>query len=128
LALVQHATNRLSDLTIGAAIEVHRHLGPGLLESSYQACLCHELRLRGVIYDSQVALPLQYKGLQLSKGYVLDFLIENALIVEIKAVDKLLPVHSAQLMTYMRLQGASCGLLMNFNVQLLPHGIKRVLL
>ena len=128
MGLIQHTTNRLSDVTIGAAIEVHRHLGPGLLESSYQACLCHELNLRGVIYDSQVALPLQYKGLQLPKGYVLDFLIEDSLVVEIKAVDKLLPVHSAQLMTYMRLRGASCGLLMNFNVHLLPHGIKRMLL
>jgi GxxExxY protein len=75
-----------------------------------------------------VVVPLQYKGLQLSKGYVLDFIIEKSLVVEIKAVDKLLPIHSAQLMTYMRLQGASCGLLMNFNVQLLPHGIKRLLL
>jgi GxxExxY protein len=81
-----------------------------------------------VVYDSQVALPLQYKGLQLSKGYVLDFLIDNALVVEIKAVDKLLPVHSAQLLTYMRLQGASSGLLLNFNVRLLPHGIKGMLL
>jgi GxxExxY protein len=128
VGLIEHATNQLSDVTIGAAIEVHRHLGPGLLESSYHACLCHELELRGIAYDSQVALPLQYKGIQLSKGYIIDLLIEKALVVEIKSVDKLLPIHSSQLMTYMRLQGVSSGLLMNFNVHLLPHGIKRMLL
>ena len=128
MGLIEHATNQLSDVTIGAAIEVHRHLGPGLLESSYHACLCRELELRGIAYDSQVALPLQYKGIQLSKGYIIDLLIENSLIVEIKAVDKLLPIHSAQLITYMRLQGVSSGLLMNFNVHLLPHGIRRMLL
>ena len=128
MGLIEHATNQLSDVTIGAGIEVHRHLGPGLLESSYHACLCRELELRGIAYDSQVALPLQYKGIQISKGYIIDLLIENSLVVEIKAVDKLLPIHSAQLITYMRLQGVSSGLLMNFNVHLLPHGIKRILL
>lgn len=128
MGLIEHATNQLSDVTIGAAIEVHRHLGPGLLESSYHACLCRELELRGIAYDSQVALPLQYKGIQLSKGYIIDLLIENSLVVEIKSVDKLLPIHSAQLITYMRLRGVSSGLLMNFNVHLLPHGIKRMLL
>jgi len=128
VGLIEHATNQLSDATIGAAIEVHRHLGPGLLESSYHACLCRELELRGIAHDSQVTLPLQYKGIQLSKGYIIDLLIENSLVVEIKAVDKLLPIHSAQLITYMRLQGVSSGLLMNFNVHLLPQGIKRMLL
>ena len=128
MGLIKHATNQPSDVTIGAAIEVHRHLGPGLLESSYHACLCRELELRGIAYDSQVALPVQYKGIQLSKGYIIDLLIDNSLVVEIKAVDKLLPIHSAQLLTYMRLQGLSSGLLMNFNVYLLPQGIKRMLL
>jgi len=128
VGLIEHATNRLSSVAIGAAIEVHRHLGPGLLESSYHACLCRELELRRVAFDSQVAFPIQYKGLQLSKGYIVDLLIENALVIEIKSVEKLLPIHSAQLLTYMRLQGLSSGLLMNFNVHLLPHGIKRVLL
>ena len=128
MGLIEHATNRLSDVTIGAAIEVHRHLGPGLLESSYHACLCHELELRGIAFNSQVALPVQYKGIQLEKAYIIDLLIENALVVGIKSVDKLLAIHSAQLMTYMRLQGLSSGLLMNFNVHLLPHGIKRMLL
>jgi GxxExxY protein len=128
VGLIEHPTNQLSDVTIGAAIEVHRHLGPGLLESSYHACLCRELELRGIAYDSQVALPLHYKGIQLSRGYIIDLFIENSLVVEIKSVDKLLPIHSAQLITYMRLQGVSSGLLMNFNVHLLPHGIKRMLL
>jgi GxxExxY protein len=106
---------------------VHRHLGPGLLESSYQACLCRELELRGVPYDSEVILPLEYKGLQLAKGYVIDLLVQDAVVVEVKSVEKLLPVHSAQLMTYMRLKRASSGILINFNVQTLFHGIKRIL-
>jgi GxxExxY protein len=128
VGLIKHATNQLSDLTIGAAIEVHRHLGPGLLESSYQACLSHELQLRRIPFAAQVELPIQYKGIQLTKAYVIDLLIDKALIVEIKAVDKLLPIHSSQLLTYMRLQGVFSGLLMNFNVHLLPQGIKRLLL
>ena len=128
MGLIEHATNHLSDVAIGAAIEVHRHLGPGLLESTYHACLCRELDLRKVAYESQVVLPLMYKGIRLSKGYIIDLLIENSLVVEIKSVDKLLQIHSAQLITYMRLQGVSSGLLMNFNVHLLPHGIKRILL
>jgi GxxExxY protein len=83
VGLIEHATNQLSDVTIGAAIEVHRHLGPGLLESSYHACLCRELALRGIPYDSQVVLPVQYKGLHLSKGCIVDLLIDNSLVVEI---------------------------------------------
>jgi GxxExxY protein len=121
VGLVEHRTNPVSARVIGAAIEVHRHLGPGLLESSYHACLRRELELREIPYRSQVALPLLYKGIQVGKGYVIDFLIEGSLIVEIKSVDKLLPIHSAQLMTHLRL-------LMNFNVDILPHGIRRILL
>jgi GxxExxY protein len=127
VGLVEHPTNAISDKVIGAAIEVHRHLGPGLLESSYHACLCRELGLRDIAYHSHVALSLEYKGQQIAKGYVIDLLIEDSLIVEIKSVDKLLPIHSAQLMTYMRLQKVSSGLLMNFNVHILPHGIRRIL-
>jgi GxxExxY protein len=127
VGLVEHPTNAISDKVIGAAIEVHRHLGPGLLESSYHACLCRELELRGIAYNRQVALPLEYKGHQIAKGYVIDLLIEDSLIVEIKAVDKLLPIHSVQLMTYLRLQRVSSGLLLNFNVGILPHGIRRIL-
>ena len=127
MGLIQHPTNPISERVIGAAIEVHRHLGPGLLESSYHACLCRELQLREIAYQSQITLPLEYKGIQIAKGYVIDLVIEDSLIVEIKSVEKLLPIHSAQLMTYMRLQGVSSGLLMNFNVDSLPHGIRRIL-
>jgi GxxExxY protein len=127
MSLIEHSTNPISERTIRAAIEVHRHLGPGLLESSYQACLCRELELGDVRYHSQVALPLEYKGIQISRGYLIDLIVEECLIVEIKSVDKLLPIHSAQLMTYMRLKGVSSGLLINFNVDILFRGIKRIL-
>ncbi len=103
VGLIEHSTNPISERSIGAAIEVHRQLGPGLLESSYHTCLCRELELREIPYRSQVALPLEYKGVQIARGYVIDLLIEDSLIIEIKSVDKLLPIHSSQLMTYMRL-------------------------
>ena len=128
MSLIAHPTNSISEKAIGAAIEVHRQLGPGLLESSYHACLWHEMGLRGIPYKSEVVLPLTYKGLRLEKGYVIDLLVDEALIIETKSVEKLLPIHVSQLMTYMRLKGVSAGLLMNFNVELLPHGIKRKLL
>lgn len=127
MSLIEHYTGQISEKAIGAAIEVHRQLGPGLLESSYHACLCRELELREIPHHSEVALPLEYKGLQIAKGYVIDLLIEDSLIVEVKSVEKLLPIHSAQLMTYMRLQRAPSGLLINFNVHTLFHGIKRIL-
>jgi GxxExxY protein len=128
VGLIAHPTNPISERVIGAAIEVHRHLGPGLLESSYHACLCRELELQEITYHSRVAVPLEYKGIQLAKGYVIDFLIQSSIVVEIKSVEKLLPIHSAQLMTYMRLLGVSTGLLMNFNAVILPQGIRRILL
>jgi GxxExxY protein len=128
VGLIEHPTNRTSERVIRAAIEVHRHLGPGLLESSYHACLCRELELREIPHDSHVVLPLEYKGIRIAKGYVIDLLIEDSLIVEIKSVEKLLPIHSAQLMTYLRLQSVPSGLLMNFNVDTLQHGLKRILL
>jgi GxxExxY protein len=127
MGLVQHPTNQLSERVIGAAIEVHRHLGPGLLESTYQRCLCREFYLRGISYLSQVVLPLEYKGMRLTRGYVVDFVVESSLIIELKAADRLLPIHSAQIMTYMRLLQVSAGLLMNFNAPTLPQGIKRIL-
>lgn len=127
MGLINHPTNSLSERVIGAAIEVHRQLGPGLLESSYQVSLCRELELRGIPYHSHVGIPLEYKGVKVARGYVIDLLIDNSLIIEIKAVEKLLPLHSAQLMTYMRLLRASSGILMNFNVRILPQGIKRLL-
>jgi GxxExxY protein len=127
VGLIEHPTNPISERAIGAAIEVHRHLGPGLLESSYHRCMCRELELQGIAHQSQVTLPLEYKGTLIPKGYVIDLLIEDSLIVEIKSIDKILPIHSAQLLTYMQLQKVSSGLLINFNVHTLFHGIRRVL-
>jgi GxxExxY protein len=127
VSLIEHPTNPTSKSVIGAAIEVHRILGPGLLESSYHSCLCRELQLRGILHQSQVDLPLEYKGVRIAKGYVIDLVIEGSLIIEIKSVDKLLPIHSSQLMTYMRLRKASAGLLINFNVHTLLDGLRRIL-
>jgi GxxExxY protein len=110
---------------IGAAIEVHRHLGPGLFESAYEECLCHELHLRGLDFRRQVDLPVLYKGLKLDCGYKLDLIVQDEIILELKSVENLLPVHGAQLLTYMRLTGKKVGLLINFNVPLLTQGIIR---
>jgi GxxExxY protein len=118
----------LSYAVIGAAIEVHRCLGPGLLESAYENCLCHELALREISFLNQHPLPLVYKGLALEHGYRVDILLPNQLIVEIKAVDILAPVHEAQLLTYLKLSGIRTGLLLNFNVPVLKDGIKRMVL
>jgi len=113
---------------IGAAIEVHRHLGPGLLESAYEQCLCQELHLRGLPFRCQVDLPLSYKGLKLDCGYRIDMIVGDEIVVELKAVEKILPIHEAQLLTYMKLAGKPVGLLINFNVPLLTQGIIRRIL
>jgi GxxExxY protein len=118
--------NRLSKQIIGAAIEVHKGLGPGLLESTSEACLQHELNLKGLSSQRQVPLPLEYKGVQLDCGSRLDLLVENLVIVEIKAVEGLEPIHDAQLLTYLRLSGHWLGLLINFNMPVLKQGIKRL--
>ena len=118
--------NEIADKVIGAAIEVHRHLGPGLLESAYDECLCYELSRNGLSFERQVRLPIDYKGLRLDCAYRLDLVVENLLIVELKAVDALLPIHKAQLLTYLRAAEKHVGLLINFNVSLLKNGIKRV--
>ena len=110
---------------IGAAIEVHRHLGPGLLESSYEECLAWELRQAGLEATRQVKLPLLYKGLTLTSTYRIDLLVERSVVVDIKAVDKLVEVHSAQVLTYLRLAKLEVGLLINFNSPVLHRGIKR---
>jgi len=110
---------------IGAAIEVHRQLGPGLLESVYEECLCHELHLRGMDFKRQVDLPVLYKGLKLDCGYKIDLIVQNEVVLELKSVEKLLPVHEAQLLTYLRLANMRVGLLINFNVPLLTQGIIR---
>ena len=110
---------------IGAAIEVHRQLGPGLLESVYEECLCHELSLRGIRFVRQVDIPVIYKGLKLDCGYRLDLVVEDEIIVELESVEHVLPVHEAQLLSYLRLAGKRVGLLINFNVPLLAEGIIR---
>jgi GxxExxY protein len=110
---------------IGAAIEVHRHLGPGLLESAYEECLCHELHVLGLSFERQVPLPVSYKGLKLDCGYQIDLIVQNEVILELKCVEKILPVHEAQLLTYLKLSGKRVGLLINFNVPLLTQGIIR---
>jgi GxxExxY protein len=118
----------LTEQVIGAAIEVHRVLGPGLLESVYQKCLCHELRLRGIEHESLVRVPLVYKGVPLDSELVMDVVLPGQLVVELKAVEKVLPVHEAQLLTYMKLSSIHLGLLLNFNVPVLKQGIKRMVL
>ena len=110
---------------IGAAIEVHRQLGPGLLESTYEECLCHELHLREKQFKRQISLPVQYKGLLLDCGYKIDLIVEDEVILELKAIEKLLPIHEAQLLTYLRLSKKKVGLLINFNVPVLVQGIVR---
>ena len=112
---------------IEAAIAVHSALGPGLLESAYEACLAHELRSRGLIVLTQVALPILYRGLAIDAGYRLDLLVNSTVIVELKTVKKILPIHEAQLLSYLRLSGHHVGLLINFHVPLLKDGIKRML-
>jgi GxxExxY protein len=117
-----------SESVIGACIEVHRHLGPGLLESAYEQCVAHELTLRGLRFERQRAVPLDYKGMPLECGYRLDFVVEEELIVEIKSVDRLLSVHQAQLLTYLRLTGLETGLLVNFRETVLRNGLRRLTL
>jgi len=116
----------LTHAVIGAAIEVHRVLGPGLLESVYEECLCHELGLRGIPFQRQAPLPVVYKDLKMEHGFRIDILIPGQLIIEIKAVEAIAPVHEAQLLTYLRLSGIHVGLLLNFYVAVLKDGIKRM--
>lgn len=117
----------LTEQIIGAAIQVHRELGPGLLESAYEACLCHELSLKGLKVERQKAIPIFYKGIKLDAGYRLDMVVEDQVIVEIKAISEVLPVHEAQLLSYLKQLGGGRGLLINFNVKLLKHGIRRLI-
>ena len=113
---------------IGAAIEVHKATGPGLLESAYHACLAEEFRLRSVTFEAEKPVPIVYKGRQLDCGFRLDFLVEMKIVVEIKSVETLLPIHQAQLLTYLRLTKCKLGLLINFNVPVLKNGVKRIIL
>ncbi len=120
--------NHLTGQIIGAAIEVHKELGPGLLESTYEECICHEFKLRHIHYERQQSLPIKYKGIILDCGYRIDIMVENIVILELKSVDGLLPIHEAQLLTYLKLRDLKVGLLINFNVPVLKQGIKRLIL
>jgi GxxExxY protein len=118
----------LTEKIIGAAIEVHRELGPGLLESAYAACLAHELRLRGLQIRTEVPLPVVYKGVRLDCGYRIDIIVEERVLLELKTVERIIPVHEAQLLTYLKLSNIKVGLLMNFHSQVLKNAIKRMAL
>lgn len=117
--------NDITEQVIGAAIRVHKALGPGLLESAYEICLAHELNKSGLRFARQVPLPVEYDGMRLESGYVLDLVVEDVVIIELKAVESLLPIHEAQLLTYLKLTGKRLGLLINFNVSVLKNGIRR---
>ena len=116
----------LSGAVIGAAIEVHRALGPGLLESAYETCLCYELGQRLIPFQRQLELPVSYKGVQLDCGYRIDIIADETLLLELKAVERILPIHEAQLLTYLKPTNLRTGLLLNFNVPVLTSGIKRI--
>jgi GxxExxY protein len=118
--------NKLSSRIIGAAIEVHKTLGPGLLESAYEECLCHDLSLGGFSLERQKPLAVQYKGINMDCGYRLDVVVENAIIFELKSCENIEPIHKAQLLTYLKLSGLKLGLLLNFNVALMREGIVRI--
>ncbi len=115
----------ITEKVLGAAIEVHKHLGPGLLESAYEACLCHELDLRGLSVQRQLELSVQYKGMEIKSAYRLDLLVDGKVIIELKSAEGILPIHEAQLMTYLKLSGVRVGFLMNFNVPMMKDGILR---
>ncbi len=117
--------NELTEIVLGCAIEVHRNLGPGLLESAYQECLIYELKTYGLYVEREIKLPIIYKEIQIDHGYRIDLLIENRLVIELKTVEKFTDVHTAQILTYMKLGGYATGLLINFNTKLLKDGIKR---
>jgi GxxExxY protein len=119
-------SDRWSGLMLGAAIEVHRCLGPGLLESAYEDCLCHEMLLRDIPYERQESLPLLYKGLKLECAYRIDLVVGGLVIVELKSIDQIEAIHESQLLTYLRLRKLWLGLLINFNVPILKNGIKRL--
>ena len=121
-------SNNLTGLLIGAAIEVHRILGPGLLESAYEECLCRELELRNIPFEKQKPLPLTYKGIDIDCGYRLDIVAGGEVVVELKSCSSLEPIHEAQLLTYLRLTGIKIGLLINFNVSILKDGIRRLVI
>ncbi len=130
MSIQQLDINQINLLTrniIGAAIEVHKFLGPGLLESTYEECLCHELNSRQINFERQLPIPVVYKNIRLDCGYRLDLLVERAIVIEVKAVDQIMPIHKAQLLSYLKLGGWRTGLIINFNVNLLKSGIRRLM-
>jgi GxxExxY protein len=124
--MTREQLNRITEIIIGAAIAVHKALGPGLLESAYEACLAWELTQRGLKVKTQQPLPVVYREVQLDCGYRLDLIVEDAVIVEIKSVDSLAPIHEAQLLSYLKLSGRRVGLLINFNARVLKDGVRRM--
>lgn len=120
--------NQITSEIIGAAIEVHKHLGPGMLESAYEECLCYELSNRGLKFEKQKPIPIVYKEIKLDYGYRADLIVDNQVVVELKSQDAILPVHEAQILTYLRFANKKIGLLINFNVTVLKNGIKRFIL
>jgi len=126
--MLDNQTEQLFKSVLDACFKVHKTLGPGLLESAYEICLAYELQKRGISVRSQVALPIVYDELKLDAGYRIDLLVEESIIVELKAVEQLAPIHLAQILTYLKLSDKKLGLLVNFNVKLLKDGIKRVIL
>ena len=118
----------LSHRVIGCAIEVHKYLGPGLLESAYQQCLAHELHLNNIPFQTEVSLPIEYKGINLDCGYRMDILVDDAIILELKSVETIHPIHEAQILSYMKLAGLKQGFLINFNVKILKQGLKSFVL
>lgn len=127
MGLLFPATSQLSDRVIGGAIKVHRSLGPGLLESAYQACLVHELITAGLFVESEVEIPLRYRGVEVKSAFRADLIVERSLLVEVKSVAKLMPIHDAQVMTYLKLTQLGTGLLLNFNERVLKDGLRRLL-
>jgi GxxExxY protein len=123
---MKHNLNEITEVIIGAAIAVHRELGPGLLESAYEACLTYELAERKLKVERQKGLPVTYHGVQLDCGYRIDLLVEEQVVVELKTVERLEPIHEAQLLSYLKLSGCKVGLLINFNVKVLKNGIRRL--
>lgn len=126
MRFTDYSMNELTELSIGCAIEVHRALGPGLMESAYQECLLHELTTKSLNVEVEKQMPIVYKDIEINQGYRIDLLVEDTLVLELKTVEKFSPVHLAQILTYLRLGNYPVGLLINFNVELLKNGIKRV--
>ena len=125
---MSYENDPLTEKIIGFAIGVHRHLGPGLLESAYEECLCYKIEQSGLSFRRQVALPIVYKAVRLDCGYRMDIVVQDQVIVELKTVERLLPIHEAQMLTYLKLSGIRIGLLLNFNTSVLKDGIRRMLL